>query len=374
MKTQNPLRKTPLRIGCATGFWGDSEAGATQLVMHGSIDYLVFDFLAEITMSLLARARAKSADAGYAPDFVRIIASLAGELKSRGIRVVSNGGGVNPRACGEALGKQLQALGINLKIAVIEGMWHTERAPAPFTLFGIPDSAARETHAQLQVPWMLGLIATRSIDTPVPGIYELVDHARERINAGIPAFTALRELRADPGSLTARETLDAHSVDLGYALLLRRYVDDPAKATPAQIDQAAWDTVPAVGPIFWSFRVMVALGFFFIALFGTGFYLAARRRIETSRRFLRIALWTLPMPWLAAEVGWFVAEHGRQPWAIEGVLPTFLAASHIPIANVVTSLAVFVTFYSVLLVIDVFLLKKYVTLGPVVVPTHATGQ
>ena len=121
MKTQNPLRKTPLRIGCATGFWGDSEAGATQLVMHGSIDYLVFDFLAEITMSLLARARAKSADAGYAPDFVRIIASLAGELKSRGIRVVSNGGGVNPRACGEALGKQLQALGINLKIAVIEG-------------------------------------------------------------------------------------------------------------------------------------------------------------------------------------------------------------------------------------------------------------
>ena len=116
-----PLRTKPLRIGCATGFWGDSEAGATQLVLHGAIDYLVFDFLAEITMSLLARARAKSADAGYAPDFVRIIASLAGELKSRGIKVVSNGGGVNPKACGEALQKQLQALGIKLKVAVIEG-------------------------------------------------------------------------------------------------------------------------------------------------------------------------------------------------------------------------------------------------------------
>ena len=115
------LRIEPLRIGCAGGFWGDSEAGAAQLVRHGHIDYLVFDFLAEITMSLLARARAKSPDNGYAPDFVRIVASLAGELKSRGIKVISNAGGINPKACGEALTKQLQLLGVNLKIAVVEG-------------------------------------------------------------------------------------------------------------------------------------------------------------------------------------------------------------------------------------------------------------
>jgi hypothetical protein len=96
--------------------------------MRGGIDYLVFDFLAEITMSLLARARAKSPDAGYAPDFVRIIASLASELKSRGIKVVSNAGGVNPKACGDALRKQLEALGIALKVAVIEGDDLSERA------------------------------------------------------------------------------------------------------------------------------------------------------------------------------------------------------------------------------------------------------
>ena len=118
--TKTP-RTRPLRIGCATGFWGDSEAGAVQLVSHGDIDYLVFDFLAEITMSLLARARAKSPEAGYAPDFVRIIASLAGELKSRGIKVVSNAGGVNARACGVALARQLQLVGVDLKIAVVEG-------------------------------------------------------------------------------------------------------------------------------------------------------------------------------------------------------------------------------------------------------------
>ena len=122
MTMQTTTRRTkPLRIGCATGFWGDSEAGAIQLVKHGDIDYLVFDFLAEITMSLLARARAKSPDAGYAPDFVRIISSLAGELKLRSIKVVSNAGGVNPQACAEALARQLQILGISLRIAVVEG-------------------------------------------------------------------------------------------------------------------------------------------------------------------------------------------------------------------------------------------------------------
>ena len=251
-----------------------------------------------------------------------------------------------------------------MKIAAIEGLWHTEPPPAPFTIIGLPDSAARETRAQLQVPWLLGLIATRSLDTPVPGIFELVDRARGRITAGIPAYSALRTLRQDPKAAGARQVLLEHEADLGYALLLRKYVDDPARATPAQIDKAAWDTVPSVGPIFWSFRVMVGCGFFFIALFATGFYLAARRRLETSRRFLRVALWALPLPWLAAELGWFVAEHGRQPWAIEGVLPTFLAASPVPIGNVVASLTVFVAFYSVFAVVDVFLLRKYVRLGP----------
>ena len=110
-----------LRIGCASGFWGDSEAGATQLVSSGQIDYLVFDFLAEITMSLLARARAKSPDAGYAPDFVRIMVDLAPEIKRQGIRVVANAGGVNPNACAEALRSRFEALGISMRIAVVDG-------------------------------------------------------------------------------------------------------------------------------------------------------------------------------------------------------------------------------------------------------------
>jgi cytochrome d ubiquinol oxidase subunit I len=251
-----------------------------------------------------------------------------------------------------------------MKLAAIESMWHTEPAPAPFTLFGLPDMATHETRAQIQVPWILGLITTRSLDTEVPGIFELVDHAKQRIIDGIPASSALRILREDPDDLAARQTLKVHAEDLGYALLLRKYVDDPAQATAAQIDKAAWDTVPSVAPMFWSFRVMVGLGFFFIALFGIGFYLATRRRVAQSRLYLKVALWTLPLPWLAAEMGSFVAEHGRQPWAIEGVLPTFLAVSPIPAASVALSLAGFVIFYTVLAVIEIFLLTKYVKLGP----------
>ncbi|MBO9514011.1 MAG: DUF1446 domain-containing protein [Variovorax sp.] len=121
MNTPSATSTRPLRIGCASGFWGDSEAAAAQLVRHGEIDFLVFDFLAEITMSLLARARARSADAGYAPDFVRIVAALAPELRARGIRVVSNAGGVHPGACRDALRKALDAQGIAMRIAVVEG-------------------------------------------------------------------------------------------------------------------------------------------------------------------------------------------------------------------------------------------------------------
>ncbi len=119
-----PQRTTPtrpLRIGCASGFWGDTEAGAAQLVRRGDIDVLVFDFLAEITMALLARARAKDPSAGYTPDFVRTVAALGPEIRDRGIRVISNAGGVNPLACAEALRQALAGARWMLRIAVVDG-------------------------------------------------------------------------------------------------------------------------------------------------------------------------------------------------------------------------------------------------------------
>src|SRR5215469_13352330 len=106
-----------VRIGCASAFWGDSIAGAEQLVRHGEIDFLVFDYLAEITMSLLARARAP--ELGYVPDFVEAIAPLLPEIKKKGIRIVSNAGGINPQAAAAALRRKAEEAGIELAIAVV---------------------------------------------------------------------------------------------------------------------------------------------------------------------------------------------------------------------------------------------------------------
>jgi cytochrome d ubiquinol oxidase subunit I len=251
-----------------------------------------------------------------------------------------------------------------MKIAAMEGMWHTEPAPAPLTLFGLPDQEARVTRYRIQVPWALGLLATRSFSQPVPGIFELVEDAKARIHRGIDAYGAVQAVRRNPQDAAARALLDKNQEDLGYALLLRRYVDDPAKATDQQIEQAAWATVPNVRLLFWSFRIMVGLGFYFIALFAVMFLVAARRELERRRWLLWLAFYSLPLPWIAAEVGWVVAEYGRQPWSIEGVMPTFLAVSPVPVANVWISLAGFVLFYTVLLVVDLYLMIKYARLGP----------
>lgn len=115
---------------------------------------------------------------------------------------------------------------------------------------------------------------------------------------------------------------------------------------------------------------MVALGFGFIALFGVAFYLASKRRLQSSRLFLHAALWALPLPWIAGELGWYVAEVGRQPWVIEGVLPTFLAVSSLSAGNVMTTLIGFIVFYSTLLVVDLYLMAKAIRLGPVEGSAH----
>ncbi|HET7757740.1 MAG TPA: cytochrome ubiquinol oxidase subunit I [Steroidobacteraceae bacterium] len=251
-----------------------------------------------------------------------------------------------------------------MKVAAIEAEWHTEPPPAGFTLFGFPDVKTRTTHMALTVPWLLGLIATRSVDEPVEGIDDLVAQARARIASGIEAHRALQELRSNPQDPVARTRFEAHQADLGYGLLLLRYVRNPADATPQQVSAAAWSTVPDVPVLFWCFRLMVALGLFFIALFAVAFYLSTRHRYEQSRAFLRLALASLPLPWIAAELGWVVAEYGRQPWAIDGVLPTFLGVSTVPAGNVAASLAGFIVFYSALAVVEVYLMVRTIGRGP----------
>ncbi len=251
-----------------------------------------------------------------------------------------------------------------MKIAAIEAMWETEPAPASFTIFGLPSMGSHTTKYEVKVPWMLGLVATRSADTPVPGIAELVEKARTSIADGLIAYSALAAIKRDPHDDAARTELDAHVGNLGYALLLKSIRPDIENATPEQIARAASSTVPNVPVLFWSFRVMVGLGLWFIALFAASFWLSAKRQLDRWRPYLWAAFLTLPLPWVAAELGWIVAEYGRQPWVIVGVLPTALGVSSIAAGNVLLSLIGFALFYSCLLVVDLFLLVKYIRLGP----------
>ena len=111
-----------VRIGCGAGFWGDTPEGPAQLVRAGKIDYLVMDYLAEITMSILARMKARNPQAGYATDFVGLVMKpLAREIKQKGIRVVANAGGVNPEACRDALQAVFAEQGVDLKVALVRG-------------------------------------------------------------------------------------------------------------------------------------------------------------------------------------------------------------------------------------------------------------
>ncbi len=251
-----------------------------------------------------------------------------------------------------------------VKLAAIEAEWDTEKPPASFTAFGFPDQAAERTNYAIKIPYLMGLIATRSVDTPVTGIKELKQNHEVRIKNGMKAYAALQRLKSGDRSPEARAEFDRLKADLGYGLLLKKYTPAVVDATPDQIRAAVDDTIPNVFPIFWSFRIMVGLGLWFLFIFASAFIIVARRRLANNRWVLKLALWSIPLPWIAIELGWIVAEYGRQPWTISEVLPTHLSTSSVTVTDVAMSLAGFIAFYTALLVVELYLMFKYARLGP----------
>lgn len=251
-----------------------------------------------------------------------------------------------------------------VKLAAIEAEWETESAPAAFTLIGWPDDEAQETHGAVKVPYALGIIATRSIDEEVTGLKDLQAHAEHRIRAGMIAYRTLTAIREGTADEQDRALFDMYKKDLGYGLLLKQFTPNVVDATDEQISAAARGTIPDVTLMFWTFRIMVAAGFTMLFMFVAGFYLVAKRRLERHRWLLRLFLYGIPLPWIAIETGWFVAEFGRQPWAIGEVLPTFLATSSLTANDLMLSIAGFVTFYTALAIIEMFLMFKFARLGP----------
>jgi cytochrome d ubiquinol oxidase subunit I len=251
-----------------------------------------------------------------------------------------------------------------VKLAAIEAEWETEAAPAGLTLVGIPNNDTERTDYAVKIPYVLGLIATRSTDKQVTGIKELKAQHEVRIRNGMLAYAALTRLKGGDKSPEARAAFLALKPDLGYGLLLKKYTPNVIDATEAQIKMAVNDTIPKVAPLFWSFRIMVGLGVLFLFIFSASFYFLIRKRLARQRWLLKLAVVAIPLPWVAAELGWVVAEYGRQPWTIAGILPTHLSASNIPASSLYVSLAGFIVFYTLLLVIEMGLMIKYTRMGP----------
>ncbi|WP_263769862.1 cytochrome ubiquinol oxidase subunit I [Propionivibrio soli] len=250
------------------------------------------------------------------------------------------------------------------KLAAIEAMWETEPAPAGFNIVAWPNEEKQANDWEIKVPFMLGLIATRSINKQLPGIQEIRAKNKERIASGVQAVIALEDMRKNPEDKAAQEKFKAHEADMGYGLLVKRHAEDVRQATPEIIEKAATDSVPRVAPLFWSFRIMVGLGFLMLGLFVAAIWLSIYNTHQKHPLLMKTFLWSLPAPWIACMCGWFVAEYGRQPWTVFGMLPTHLSASTLTSASLWGSIAGFVGFYTLLLIVEMYLMFKYARLGP----------
>jgi len=250
------------------------------------------------------------------------------------------------------------------KLAAIEAEWHTQPAPADFTLIGLPNQDKMENNYSIKIPYLLGIIATRSVDTPVTGINDLMAEHQMRIRNGMKAYQLLEELRAGSTDPAVRSDFEKTKKDLGYGLLLKRYTQNVTDATEDQIQKATKDSIPRVLPLYFAFRIMVACGILMLVIIGLSFISVLRGKIGQKRWLLRAALYGLPLPWIAVEAGWFVAEYGRQPWAIGEILPTAVANSSLTTTDLLLSMGLICGLYTLFLVAEMFLMFKFARLGP----------
>src|SRR5699024_3373082 len=161
------------------------------------------------------------------------------------------------------------------------------------------------------------ILSTRSLDKQIPGLNQIIAENKERITQGVVAVKALEQLRKNPNDAQARATFEEHKKDLGFGLLTKKYQPDTNKVTEAQIQQAANDSIPySINSMFYAFRIMAGAGVALLLIFGLSVYYSLRRVAAEKRLWLKLVLFAVPLPWIACEAGWFVAEYGRQPWTI----------------------------------------------------------
>lgn len=215
----------------------------------------------------------------------------------------------------------------------------------------------------VEIPNMLSILATHDIDGYVPGINNILDgyttsngekvlSAEEKITRGKIAIEAFKEYRLlkntdETAAIAARKTLDNNINYFGYG-----YIDSQE------------ELVPPVDLIYWSFRVMVGLGGFLFILMLVVLWAEYKKRLTNMKWLLWVALFSIPLVYLAGQAGWIVAEVGRQPWVIEGLLPVKAAVSSVNVGAVQTTFFLFVAIFTLFLVIEMRILIKAIKKGP----------
>ena len=252
------------------------------------------------------------------------------------------------------------------KLAAMEALWEPEEAPMPFNVMALPSQKEQRNLWEWQIPAVLSILVTHSLDGTVPSIDIIKEQAKERVWNGIPAVQAMEVLSNDPENQEALATFHEHKDDVGYGLLVQRYVPEGnlSLTTDAHVEQAALESIPEVWIIFWSFRIMVGLGLLMLAYFVAAIVLTLRNKVQDSRWFLRASVWMIPVPFIACEMGWVVAEMGRQPWTVYEILPTWLSASTHSVTYMVVSLTGFVLLYTIFAIVEMYLMVRSIRKGP----------
>ena len=264
-----------------------------------------------------------------------------------------------------------------MKLAAMEGLYQGKNG-AGLVLAGIPRPGKKPNDGKsgfavrVEIPRLLSLLGYRDGDAFVPGVEDLINGkfkpgfqnvppgeeqsalpVAEKIQRGKTAIAALgafklaASMKDTLGAVRADSVLKANFAYFGYG-----YLNDPESV------------VPNVPLTFYSFRLMVLLGFYFIVLFIVLIYFFRTGTLENRRGLLRLTLWTIPLVYIAGQAGWIVAEIGRQPWVIQDLLPTMAAVSMIDATSVMITFWLFALLFTVLLIAEVMIMVKQIKLGP----------
>ena len=264
-----------------------------------------------------------------------------------------------------------------MKLAAMEALYDGEEG-APLTVVGLLRPEGQRTcdddafYFKIGIPKLLSLMSFRSADAFVPGINDLVYGneeygvmpASEKIERGRVAVEELGRYRTarekgDTAAITEIEAKFDRSTPQGAEFLREHfaYFGYGYLSSPEQI-------VPDVPLLFYSFRVMVGAGCFFILLLGLVWWLNRRDRLASKRWLLRTAVWSVPLAYLASQAGWVVAEVGRQPWAIQDLMPVGVAASKIPSGSVSVTFFLFLALFTALLAAELSIMFRQIKTGP----------